>query len=194
MKMNLCMYLCMHLCMYRAHYKLWKATRLDALPKNCILALVVIHAWVGQLGNCVSTHLRLHTTLMMAVGCGDMISDQVEECSTFHVCLIRLRSGSCAHDCLFELRLALYMLWAHTVQPEVTQTHRLFSLPFCCHFLCFPIMQCCCISHFHTIESSLMSLWRGGGLWLTGARHCYFKTNYIPWRSIDESIDNTIAI
>lgn len=130
------------------------------LPKNHILALVIIHALAGQLGNCVSTHLRLHTTLMMAVGCRDMISDQVQERSTFHVCLIRLRSGSCAHGCLFEIRLALYMLWAHTFQAEVTQACCLFSLHSCWHFLCFPIMQSCCISHFHTIESSLMSLWR----------------------------------
>lgn len=53
----------------------------------------------------MSTHLRLHTTLMMAVGCGDMISDQVGERRGFHVCSIRLRP---ARLCLFELRLALF--------------------------------------------------------------------------------------
>lgn len=86
---------------YIKRLHVWMYAFAKCSSKNRILALVIIHAQAGQLGNCVSTHLRLHTTLMMTVGCRDMISDQVQERSTFHVCLIRLRSGSCAHGCVY---------------------------------------------------------------------------------------------
>lgn len=59
---------------------------------------------------------------------------------------------------------SLYLLWAHTSQAELSQARRLFSLHSCCHFLRFPIMQSCCISHLRTIASSLTSLWRAEAL------------------------------
>ncbi len=73
----------------------------------------------------MSTHLRLHTTLMMAVGCGDMISDQVGERWGFHVCSIRLRP---VRLCLFELRLALstyYELRLSLARPDASSLYTL---------------------------------------------------------------------
>ncbi len=79
----------------------------------------------------MSTHLRLHTTLMMAVGCGDMISDQVGERWGFHVCSIRLRP---VRLCLFELRLALstyYELRLSLARPDASSLCTLSVFPSC---------------------------------------------------------------